>query len=218
MSVVKFLTSKTFFKQLILAILIVVVFVFLLIKFLDFRTNHGEEIPVPDVIKMQVKGATEKLEDIDLELFIIDTVDFRTDMPPYSIVEQDPMPKSKVKSGRKIYVKINAGEFDDVTLPDLKGKTYRQVSANIKAMGLKEGKITYKPHIAKDEVLEVLQNGKKVTGGQKVKKNSTLDFVLGDGKELYTDETFTASDSLKVDEPEVPAAEPKMEDDTGGGI
>lgn len=190
MSIVKFLTSKTFFKHLAIAIGILIIFVFVLLKFLDFKTNHGEEIAVPDLSKMQVNIAKEKLEALGLELILLDTVDFRNDMPPYSIVEQDPKATNTVKSGRKIYVKVNAGEYDDVTLPTLKGKTYRQVSANIKSLGLKEGKITYKPHLAKDEVLLVTQNGKIVKAGDKVKKNSTLDFVLGDGKEVYDEETF----------------------------
>lgn len=190
MSIVKFLTSKTFFKHLAIAIGILIIFVFVLLKYLDFKTNHGEEIAVPDLSKMQVNIAKEKLEALGLELILLDTVDFRNDMPPYSIVEQDPKATNTVKSGRKIYVKVNAGEYDDVTLPTLKGKTYRQVSANIKSLGLKEGKITYKPHLAKDEVLLVTQNGKTVKAGDKVKKNSTLDFVLGDGKEVYDEETF----------------------------
>lgn len=190
MSVINFLKSKTFFIQLAIAAVIVVVLSFLLIKFLDFRTNHGEEIPVPDMAKMQVQIAQEKLEELDLELIILDTVDFRSDMPPYSIVEQDPRANNTVKSGRKIYVKVNAGEFDDVTLPALKDKTFRQVIANLKALGLKEGKITYKPHIAEDIVLGVYQKGKSLKAGDKVKKNSTIDFTLGDGKEMYSSDTF----------------------------
>ena len=63
MSLGKFLTSFTFFKQLFLAIVITVVFLFALIKFLDFRTNHGEEINVPDLSKMKLEVAEEKLDE-----------------------------------------------------------------------------------------------------------------------------------------------------------
>lgn len=209
MSIIKFITSKTFFKHLAIALAIIVVLVFVLLKFLSIKTNHGEEIPVPDLSKMQVKIAQEKLDELGLELILLDTVDFNSEMPPYSIVEQDPKAENTVKDGRKIYVKVNAGEYDDVTLPALKGKTFRQVSANIKSLGLKEGKITYKPHIAKDEVLGVTQNGKTLKVGDKVKKNSTLDFVLGDGKELYSEDTF--KEDVQV------AAEPTEEVEENGG-
>lgn len=190
MNTIKFFTSKTFVIQLAIAAGIVVVLSFFLMQFLKFRTNHGEEIPVPDLAKMQLEIAEEKLSEAGLELILLDTVDFQSDMPPFSIVEQDPKAGNTVKDGRKIYVKINAGEYNDVNLPVFKDKTYRQILANIKALGLKEGKITYKPHLAKDIVLQVLQDGKNIKEGDKVKKNSTLDFVLGDGKESYSETNF----------------------------
>lgn len=196
MNTIKFFTSKTFVIQLAIAAGIVVVLSFFLMQFLKFRTNHGEEIPVPDLAKMQLEIAEEKLSEAGLELILLDTVDFQSDMPPFSIVEQDPKAGNTVKDGRKIYVKINAGEYNDVNLPVFKDKTYRQILANIKALGLKEGKITYKPHLAKDIVLQVLQDGKNIKEGDKVKKNSTLDFVLGDGKESYSETNFDNEEEI----------------------
>lgn len=185
MSLQKFLTSKSFLMQLAIAFGIIIILGFLLLKFLDFKTNHGEEIEVPDLSKMQVTIADERLKESGLELLLLDTVDFRKDMPPYSVVEQDPKSGSTVKDGRKIYVKINAGGYTDVRLPEFREKTYRQISANLKSMGLKEGKITYQPNIAKDIVLSLKQNGISLRAGGKVKKNSSIDFVLGDGKEIF---------------------------------
>lgn len=185
MSIRKFLTSKTFFIQLAIAFGIIIVLGFALLKFLDIKTNHGEEIPVPDLSKMQVVIADEKLKELGLELIVLDTVDFRKEMPPYSVVEQNPKFETTVKDGRKIYVKVNSGGFTDVTLPDFYEKTYRQISANLKSMGLKEGTITYKKNMAKDVVLGLTQNGKTLKVGSKVKKNSTVNFILGDGKEVF---------------------------------
>jgi len=185
MSIKKFLTSKTFFIQLAIAFGIIIVLGFALLTFLDFKTNHGEEIPVPDLSKMQVTIADEKLKEMGLELLLLDTVDFRKDMPPFSIVEQSPKAGTTVKDGRKIYVKLNSGGFTDIKLPDFYEKTYRQISANLKSLGLKEGKITYKKNMAKDVVLGLTQNGKTLKVGDKVKKNSVVDFILGDGKEVF---------------------------------
>jgi beta-lactam-binding protein with PASTA domain len=194
MSLIKFLTSRTFFIQAFLAIAIVVVFTFLVIQFLDFRTNHGQEIKVPDLSKMKLEIAEEKLSELDLEVFLLDTVEFNADFPPFTILEQDPKAGSLVKDGRKVYVKLNAGEFTNITIPEFKDKTFRQISATIKSLTLKEGKITYKPHIAKDIVLQIYQNGRRLRAGDKVKKNSTLDFVLGDGKEVFNEETFSSEE------------------------
>ena len=217
MSLFKYLTSKTFFTQVFLAATIVVVFTFLVIQFLDFRTNHGQEIKVPDLSKMKLEIAEEKLNELDLEVFLLDTVEFNADFPPFTILEQDPKAGSLVKDGRKVYVKLNAGEFTDITIPEFKDKTFRQISATIKSLTLKEGKVTYKPHIAKDVVLQIYQNGRRLRAGDKVKKNSVLDFVLGDGKEVYNEETFSSeepSDTLPPAE-EVQPEEFKEED---GGL
>ena len=218
MSLIKFLTSRTFFIQAFLAIAIVVVFTFLVIQFLDFRTNHGQEIKVPDLSKMKLEIAEEKLNELDLEVFLLDTVEFNADSPPFTILEQDPKAGSLVKDGRKVYVKLNAGEFTDITIPEFKDKTFRQISATIKSLTLKEGKITYKPHIAKDIVLQIYQNGRRLRAGDKVKKNSTLDFVLGDGKEVFNEETFSSEEPADTLPPaEEGVTEPlEFKEDNGG--
>jgi len=215
MSLFKFFTSRTFFIQLVIAATIVVAFTFLLIQLLDFRTNHGQEIKVPDLAKMKLEIAQEKLNELDLEVFLLDTVEFNADFPPFTILEQDPKAGSLVKDGRKIYVKLNAGEFTDITIPEFKDKSFRQISATVKSLTLKEGKITYKPHIAKDIVLQIFQDGRRLRAGDKVKKNSTLDFVLGDGKEVFDEETFSSeepADTLSTLE-EVQPEEFKEEND-----
>ena len=216
MSLFKYLTSKTFFTQVFLAATIVVVFTFLVIQFLDFRTNHGQEIKVPDLSKMKLEIAEEKLNELDLEVFLLDTVEFNADFPPFTILEQDPKAGSLVKDGRKVYVKLNAGEFTDITIPEFKDKTFRQISATIKSLTLKEGKITYKPHIAKDIVLQIYQNGRRLRAGDKVKKNSVLDFVLGDGKEVFNEETFSSEEPADTLPPTEEAQPEEFKEEDGG--
>jgi eukaryotic-like serine/threonine-protein kinase len=188
MSLRKFLTSSTFFKNLFFALVIVILFLVVFVKFLDFSTNHGEEIKVPDLSKMKLEIAEEKLDEEGLEVFLLDTVEFKPEFPPYTIVEQDPIAGSKVKSGRKIYVKLNAGGYAMVTFPDLKNKTFRQATNALRALGLVEGELKYVPDLAKDIVLEVSYNGRPVKAGDKLMKNSKIDFVLGDGKDMFKDE------------------------------
>jgi beta-lactam-binding protein with PASTA domain len=188
MSLRKFLTSSTFFKNLFFALVIVILFLVAFVKFLDFSTNHGEEIKVPNLSKMKLEIAEEKLDEEGLEVFLLDTVEFKPEFPPYTIVEQDPIAGSKVKNGRKIYVKLNAGGYAMVTFPDLKNKTFRQATNALRALGLVEGELKYVPDLAKDIVLEVSYNGRTVKAGDKLMKNSKIDFVLGDGKDMFKDE------------------------------
>lgn len=194
MSLIAFLKSKSFLKQVIIALVILFVLIFALIKGLDIRTNHGEEIEVPDLTKLTVVQAKGKLEALNLEYQINDTLSFNKDFPPNSIVEQDPSPNSKVKSGRKIYLKLNAATYEMVEIPDLRDRTYRQVLPTLIALGLEEGKVTYKPHFAEDVVLELQHKGKTLKAGDKVMRTSKIDFVLGDGKGFFQEGRATENE------------------------
>lgn len=194
MTLRQYLTSKTFFKQLLLAFAIVVVLVFLLLQYLSFATDHGNEITVPDLRKLTEEQAAEKLDELDLSYILLDTVDYNKDFPKYSVVQQDPLPGSKVKEGRKIYIKVNSSGFGDVTIPDLIEKTLRQAEPTLAAIGLELGKLTYKPYLGKDMVLEMHSNGKKLKPGDKVKKSSVIDLVLGDGKVGFEEEVDSTTE------------------------
>lgn len=161
---------------------------------LDFITNHGEEIEVPNIKKFTLEQAEEKLDEVDLDIVLLDTVDFNPEFPPYTIVEQDPFPKSLVKDGRKVYVKLNAGGFTQVAIPEFEGKTLRQITATLRALGLKEGNMEYKPDLAKDVVLGLSINGRTLKPGDKVQQNSKIDFILGDGKIAFEDPNDTLPD------------------------
>jgi len=198
MSVKEFLKSKVFFTQVAIALGIVLVVVFLLLQWLSVTTNHGDVIPVPDLRKMTSEKAAETLEALDLEIVVLDTVDFEPGFPPYTITEQDPLPKVTVKEDRKIYVKVNSGGYSTIAVPDLIQKSYRQAVPTLKNMGLEEGTKTYVPYLAKDVVLEMKQKGKKLKAGDKVMKASKIDLVLGDGKTGYQ-ENDSISDTRTIE-------------------
>ena len=198
MTLKQYLTSKPFFKQLLIAIAIVVVLVFLLLPYLSFATDHGNEITVPDLRKLTEEQAGEKLDELGLEYVLLDTIDYNKDFPKYSVVQQDPHAGAKVKEGRKIYIKVNSNGFGDVTVPDLVEKTLRQAEPTLKALGFQIGKKTYKPYLGKDMVLEMSSGGKILKAGDKIKKSSVIDLVLGDGKvgfEEQADSTATETET-----------------------
>jgi len=200
MSVRDFLTSKVFLKQIAIALVTIIIVIFALLQWLKFSTNHGQEIPVPDLRKMTVEKAEETLEMVDLTYVVLDTVDFRESFPPNTVVEQDPLPKATVKDGRKVYIKINAAEHSNVPMPNLIQKTLRAAIPTLKNAGFEEGKITYKPYLAKDVVLEMWVGGKKLKAGDKVKKSSKIDLVLGDGKTGYNENDLENEDPQPMGE------------------
>lgn len=197
MSLGKFLTSRVFFIQIAIALLIVISIVFLFMHWLTYATNHDNVITVPDFRKMSVEQVEEKLDKLDLEYVLLDTVDYHPEFPKMSVVEQDPIAGSQVKEGRKIYIKINDNGYTSVKLPNLIQQTYRQVVPTLKALGLSEGQIIYVPNIGKDMVLEIKMDGKTLKAGDKILKSSKIDLVLGDGKVAFDE---TQLDSLNVEE------------------
>jgi len=203
MSLRKYLTSRVFFAQVFVALVIIAVLTYLFMHWLTFTTDHGHEITVPNLAKLTEEQVEDKLDELDLDYVLLDSVDYNSDFPKYSVVEQDPLPGAKVKEGRKVYIKINASGFSSVRIPDLIDKTYREALATLKALGLEEGTITYIPNLGKDMVLEMRFRGRNLKVGDRVLKASKIDLVLGDGKESYVEEV----DSTSIPIEEMPANE-----------
>lgn len=199
MSFRKYASSRVFFIQIVAAVTVLVLLVFLCMYWLTITTNHGQEITVPDLRKMSEEQVEQKLNELDLNYVILDSVDYEKDYPKYSVVQQDPIAGAKVKEGRKIYLKINSSGFASVKLPDLIEKTYRQAGPTLASLGLVEGKITYKPYLGKDMVLEVWSNGKKLKAGDKIEKSSVIDLVLGDGKIGFEESDLNNSNEREIE-------------------
>lgn len=212
MSLRKYLTSKVFIAQVLTALGIVAGLVFLFFHWITFITKHGEEIIVPNLSQLTEAQVEEKLSGLNLDYEILDTVDYRPNFPKLAVMHQEPIPGSKVKSGRKIYLKINALEYKKVTLPNLIDKTYRQAVPTLISLGLKPGQITYAPHIGRDMVLEMRVNGNKVKPGARIYKATKIDLVLGDGEVVFDESEI---DSLMQI---VPKAEVLEEDENGNLI
>lgn len=177
----RFFISKGFLFSLLAMVVIIITMGFVMLGWLDDTTNHGEEVTVPNLSKLHYSKIAKRLKRDDLDFVLIDSVDYRKDFPPLSVVEQDPEPGAKVKKYRKIYIKINSSTYSQVVLPDLIQVSYRQAIPTLKSLGLKEGKITYRANIGKDMVLKMMCKGKELKPGDKVVKTSKIDLVLGDG-------------------------------------
>jgi beta-lactam-binding protein with PASTA domain len=182
MKIFKFIFSKTFLVQLIIASIVLVVLVFGALKYLDVATNHNETIEVPDLSKFQLDIVDKKLEEMNLRREILDSASFNPNYPPYSVIDQVPKPGKLVKENRKIYLTLNPSGYIDVEIPrNLIRKTRRQVEPTLVALGFKIGEIVEKPDIAKGAILELRHQGKTIKAGDFIPKNSTIDLVVGDG-------------------------------------
>lgn len=182
MTFLKFLFTKLFLKQLLIAFIAIIVLILVILWWLKLSTNHNQKIEVPDLAKMSLNDVEEKLDDLDLRFEILDSANYNPDYPKYSVIEQIPNAGKFVKEDRKIYLTLNPSSYRKLKLPEVVGRTRRQAEPTLLAMGFRIGKITYRSYIAKDEVLELRHQGKKVEPGTKLQITTIIDLVLGDGK------------------------------------
>lgn len=181
MSLVKFLTSKTFFKQLALAVIAVIVICFLILQWLKSTTNHGDFVQVPDLKGKSLDIVQIELNDNDLRLEIQDSANYNPKYPKYSVIEQYPLAGAQVKEDRKIYVVLNPSGFRKVEVPNIVRKTFRQAKPTLEALGFEVGKVSYSDDIGKDEVLSMKHKGNAIKAGEKLPIMSKIDLVLGNG-------------------------------------
>lgn len=176
-----FLRSKTFLIQLGLAFIASVLLVFLVLRWLNSSTNHGEFVEVPNFAKMSVMDMRKAVEDAGLRYEVLDSANYSPDYPKFSIIEQDPKAGNKVKENRKIYLTVNPSGYKKVTVPDIIQVTQRNASSMLKAVGLDIQRVTYVDELGKDMVYSIKYRGKYVKPGDKLPKTSKLELVCGNG-------------------------------------
>ncbi len=201
MGLFKFIFSKTFLIQLVLAFLAIIVIAFLTMKWLKISTNHDERIEVPNLSMLSLRAVEGKLDEMHLHYEVMDSANYNPDYPKYAVIDQVPAPGKFVKENRKLYLTLNPSGFRKIVVPDMVRRTRRQVEPTLRSLGFEIGDVTYKPDIAKDAVLELRHKGKLIEPGDELMKTSVIDLVLGDGSGQYTGDSEEA-DTLQVDENE----------------
>ena len=181
MSIIKFLKSKVFFKQILIAIGAIVILTFIMLTWLNISTHHGDFETVPELKGNSINVAEIELDDNNLIMQVQDSANYNPDYPKYSVIDQDPKAGAKVKEGRKIYITVNPSRYRKINVPDLRERTFRQAKPTLEALGFKVGKVSYIDNIAKDLVLKMTFKGEELRAGDKLPKTSAIDFVLGNG-------------------------------------
>ncbi|RZF59398.1 PASTA domain-containing protein [Sphingobacterium corticibacterium] len=175
-----YLRTDTFRKNLIGA-MIALALLFLGVYFgLQWYTKHGVSIEVPQVKGLHIDDAIQTLEKADLE-YSIDYV-YQMDAKPGLVMEQDPDPKSQVKTGRTIYLTIITETPPEVAFPDIIDKTFIEASAILRNQSLKIADTVYVADIARDVVLDVKFGGQPLKAGRPIPKGSQITLVLGNGQ------------------------------------
>ncbi|MBG6130894.1 beta-lactam-binding protein with PASTA domain [Aquimarina sp. EL_43] len=178
----KFIYSKIFLIQLVIAVAMLAILSYVALEWLESTTNHHQRIVVPSLSKKTLDEVGKILEEKELRYEVQDSANFNPDYPRYSVLEQNPVAGSEVKENRKIYVTLNPSGYRKIEVPNVVQRTRRQAEPKLVALGFKIGSVTYQPNIARDMVLELRHNGKRLKPGTKLMKTSVIDLVLGNGE------------------------------------
>ncbi|MCO5236436.1 MAG: PASTA domain-containing protein [Chitinophagaceae bacterium] len=176
----KVITHRPLWVNILGAVVLVVLLIFLFLQSLRYFTHHGTYLKVPDVNNKNIKEATDLLHQQGFDVWIQDSVYYDT-LAPLTVVKQFPEPDASVKVNRIVYLTVNRAVPPEIEMPNLVGMSFRNAELELKTRGLKLGDVTYKPDIAKNAVLEQLHINKLIKPGTKITMGSVISLVLGSG-------------------------------------
>ncbi|MFC3160706.1 serine/threonine protein kinase [Chryseobacterium arachidis] len=166
--------------NLVVAIGVFVGLVWLTFRWLEYHTNHGQEIPVPNIVNKSVQEAIKILDDSGLE-YEVDSFNYDPKYRPFQVLQVYPVPGSRVKDGRAIQLKVNPRTWARVEVPDVINKYSGLAFQRLEQVGLKVGDTIYEPSIQKDAVIRILYKGNEVKPKTKLARFSIVDVVIGSG-------------------------------------
>ncbi len=176
----KLLKDKKLYKNVVLAgVTLILLFVGWL-KYLSIYTNHDDFILVPELYDLEISSLDSLVDSHGLRYEIIDSI-FDKSKQKGVVVNQDPLPNTKVKENRKIYLTINSLQTRKVYFPDIYDLTLRQAVRKLNKNGLEVGKLTYRSDIATNKILNYKVNGINIQIGQELYHGTTVDLVVGKG-------------------------------------
>lgn len=168
--------------NLLAAIVLALLLLFLFLKMLGWITKHGEYLKVPAVTGMKTDAAVKLLEDQGFEVYIQDSV-FTDTAAKGIVLKQLPDPNSLVKVNRTVFITVNRYVPPMVDMPKLEGQNLAFALKILERNHLVLGDTTYRPDFMMGSVLEQLYNGVPIPEKSKVQWGSRIDLVIGGGLE-----------------------------------
>ena len=158
----KFITSKPLWINILAAIVLVFILLFVFLLSLDFFTRHGKTLTIPSVTSLAVADAEKVLKAQGFDVEIQDSVYIDT-AKPLSVIRQFPEAEAVVKQNRTVYLTINRAVAPTIEMPNLEGMSFRTAQITLKQYGLKLKDTVFKPDFAKNSVLEQQYDDQRLT-------------------------------------------------------
>lgn len=170
--------AKRLVRNLVVAVVLVVVMLVGAMIFLNVVTQHNKEISVPDFSNMTVVEAEQAADKAGVRVEVKDSV-FVKRMKRGAVYRQNPVAGAKVKNGRRVVLTINAVNAKKVTMPNLVGLSLRQAKAELMSRGLVLNRLVYVKDMATNNVLKQIRGAREIEPGTMIDSESKIDLVLG---------------------------------------
>ena len=179
MGKLSFLKQKKFYINLLLIVVASFILLWLTIRMLNVYTRHGQVYEMPDFSGLTTQQVQQKYGH-DYNFILIDSIYSKT-QEPGSIVQQDPLPGSKVKHGRNVYYIIVAKTPERTTMPNLNNLSLRQAIVLLESSGLEVKELEYVDHFARNAICEQRYDGVIIKPGTELIKGSKITLYVGLG-------------------------------------
>ena len=177
----RFLVSKVFLINLLIALLLISGGLFATLSYLDSYTLHGQEIEVPELVGIHVTETDLAIQNKDQLLVEVSDSIFIKGKAGGTIIEQSPEAGKQVKQGRTIYLTLATNQPVKIKMPRLVDRSLRQATSILETYGLEVGEMVYKPDMCTNCILEQKMGGETIEAGARVRKGSVIDLVVGQG-------------------------------------
>jgi beta-lactam-binding protein with PASTA domain len=136
----------------------------------------GKAVVVPDVSGKSFEDAEQQLK----ELGLVAKRGYEIYDPKKklgTVLSQNPLPQSKVKQGRSVYLSVNTARRENVPLPDFKGRTITDAKLTLERLNLRLGKVEEVDVTKKEEDGVILSQS--IAPGTNVGVETVVSFKIG---------------------------------------
>jgi beta-lactam-binding protein with PASTA domain len=186
MKIIRFIFSKFFWINFLLAIATLYGVFYYTMDNLDKYTNHNIKIEVPNLLGFQINNLNDTLEKLELRYEIRDSI-YSENHPIGMIIQQDPKPHSDnfpnyIKPNRNLYLTIVKKQEIYKIVPDLMSNVNSKNigKSKLERLGFKVD-LEMRNHKDRDKVLEIRFEDEIVKAGRKLLKGSSLKLIYGSG-------------------------------------
>jgi len=189
-TVFQFITKRPLWANILFAIVLVTVLLFIFLLSLNWITHHGKILKIPQVAGKSLPDARKQLETQGFDIVIQDSVYVDT-LPPLNVVKQFPEADAEVKVNRTVYLTINRAVPPLIQMPQLVGQSFRSAEILLKQTGLKLGDTSFVVDFAKNSIKKQLYKGQEIAFGTRIPTGAKIDLVISNG---ISDENISVPD------------------------